>query len=255
MAKASRGSSTEKYNSVFASKLRDLFKENPDVTQGQLAELLGVTRQTVSQYVNGISEPGYDALIKIANHFSVSLDYLLGRSKEKTSDINIQAACKTTGLSETSVSCLHAFVAMNADAIDGALSEDYFACNSHFAYELVNEFIAFAFSSPISQPGIPVKNYISFRQNYSAYQQSASKYRDMAPDESVKHTMRLYQIMEMASSEGFHPLFNDESSNYFLTVFCDQYKSYLRNKYPIDRQPIRPTYMASTSSEEQNGND
>ncbi len=254
MAKASRGSSTEKYNSVFASKLRGLFKENPDVTQGQLAELLGVTRQTVSQYVNGISEPGYDALIKIANHFSVSLDYLLGRSKEKTSDINIQAACKTTGLSETSVSRLHAFVAMNSDAIDGALSEDYFACNSHFAYELVNEFIDFAFCGLDSGKRIPFIDYISFRQDYSSAQKSATEFSNMTLNESTEQTIHLAKIHRLAASEGFHALFAEDSYKYFLTLFCDQYKQYLQFNYPSVVCDM-PAWMSSMLLEEQNGND
>lgn len=255
MSRASRGSAWEGPNRPFASKLSTLMRERPVTTQAQLAEITGKSRQTISQYVNGTSEPPYDTLVVIADYFNVSVDYLLRDGTTRTKDVSIQAACKVTGLSETSVSHLHAFVAMNSDAIDGALSEDYFACNAHFAVELVNEFIEFAFSPAFLQPGSPTKSYISFRQNYSAYQQSADKYRNMTPDESVEHTMHLYEIMETSIREGFHPLFHDESTNYFLTKFCDQYKSYLKNKYPIDGQPIQPTYMASMSSEEQNGND
>ena len=69
----------DKYNSPFAASLRQLL-EDRNVTQGDIASLTGVTRQTVSQYCNGISEPGYDTLIKIANYFDVSVDYLLGRT-------------------------------------------------------------------------------------------------------------------------------------------------------------------------------
>lgn len=42
-------------------------------------KVTGKTRQTVSQYCNGVSEPGYSTLVKIADHFDVSIDYLLGR--------------------------------------------------------------------------------------------------------------------------------------------------------------------------------
>lgn len=71
----------DKYNAPFATTLRQLIEER-NVTQGDIAAVTGVTRQTVSQYCNGISEPGYDTLIKIANYFDVSIDYLLRLSDD-----------------------------------------------------------------------------------------------------------------------------------------------------------------------------
>lgn len=71
------------YKSPFSVALRELMSEKPVTTQEKLAEITGKTRQTVSQYVNGISEPGYDTLVKIADYFHVSTDYLLGRTKDK----------------------------------------------------------------------------------------------------------------------------------------------------------------------------
>lgn len=76
-------------------------------TQDTLAKETGRTRQTVSQYVNGISESGYDILVKIADYFGVSTDYLLGRSTIKTVDTSAQAAIEYTGLSEENVIILH----------------------------------------------------------------------------------------------------------------------------------------------------
>ena len=72
----------EQYNTPFSVALRGLMKERA-TTQEDLANVTGKKRQTVSQYVNGISEPGYDTLVKIADHFSVSIDYLLGRTKDR----------------------------------------------------------------------------------------------------------------------------------------------------------------------------
>ena len=57
------------HKSPFPVALRALMSEKPATTQEKLAEITGKTRQTVSQYVNGISEPGYDTLIKIADYF------------------------------------------------------------------------------------------------------------------------------------------------------------------------------------------
>lgn len=105
MSKSKR-SIGEKYNSPFAKSIRELMCEQ-GTTQDVLAEKIGKTRQTISQYVNGISEPGYDTLIKIADYFNVSTDYLLGRTKTKSADETEQAVIAYTGLSEENVKTLH----------------------------------------------------------------------------------------------------------------------------------------------------
>lgn len=94
------------YNDPFPKRLRELMSR-PGTTQDQLAEIIGKTRQTVSQYTNGISEPGYETLVKIADYFCVSIDYLLGRTKTKTADETEQAVIAYTGLSEKNVKTLH----------------------------------------------------------------------------------------------------------------------------------------------------
>lgn len=71
----------DKFNSPFASALRRLM-EDRKATQGELASEIGMKRQTVSQYVNGISEPSYEVLVKIARFFAVTTDYLLGLSAD-----------------------------------------------------------------------------------------------------------------------------------------------------------------------------
>lgn len=81
MARASRGDVNQKENCPFAIKLKALMEEHAE-TQADIAEVTGKTRQTVSQYVHGVSEPGYATLVKIADHFHVTTDYLLGVSND-----------------------------------------------------------------------------------------------------------------------------------------------------------------------------
>lgn len=50
------------------------------MTQVELAEHLNISRQQVSNYVNGKSEPLLNTLAAIATCFDVSVDYLLGRA-------------------------------------------------------------------------------------------------------------------------------------------------------------------------------
>ena len=49
-------------------------------TQRDMAKLLNITQPSYIRYENGTSEPSQENLIKIADLFDVSLDYLLGRS-------------------------------------------------------------------------------------------------------------------------------------------------------------------------------
>ena len=54
------------------------------ISQLRLALDLNMNQNTISRYENLEREADYETLIKFANYFDVSLDYLLGRSdKEK----------------------------------------------------------------------------------------------------------------------------------------------------------------------------
>lgn len=92
----------EKINSLFAKTLRELMNES-GTSQFQLARAINKTRQTVSQYINGISEPGYDTLIQIADFFGVSVDYLLGVSTVKSTNTDVQDIARLTGLYEPNI--------------------------------------------------------------------------------------------------------------------------------------------------------
>lgn len=46
--------------------------------QSEIAEVLGVSFQAYSNWENGNREPDFGTLIKLADYFSVSVDYLLG---------------------------------------------------------------------------------------------------------------------------------------------------------------------------------
>ena len=56
-------------------------------TQVQLAQKLGVTKQTVSNWENDNIQPSIDMLIKLSDIFNVSTDYLLGLTP--TNSINV----------------------------------------------------------------------------------------------------------------------------------------------------------------------
>lgn len=60
-----------------------LLRKEQEITQEQLADWLNVSRSSIKGYENDGVEPSLNVLIKIADRFNVSLDYLLGRTEEK----------------------------------------------------------------------------------------------------------------------------------------------------------------------------
>lgn len=63
----------------FHERLRALREDN-DLTQEQLAETLHISRKTLSNYETGYRTPSIYLVVKIADYFNVSTDYLLGRT-------------------------------------------------------------------------------------------------------------------------------------------------------------------------------
>jgi transcriptional regulator with XRE-family HTH domain len=64
---------------VFSDRLKRLLAQR-DMTQAELSRALHLGKSTVSQYVSGVRTPDVSTLAKLAEFFSVSVDYLLGRT-------------------------------------------------------------------------------------------------------------------------------------------------------------------------------
>lgn len=81
-------------------------RKNNKLKQKELGEILGVTRQTISAYERGEKTPNIHQIIKLANQFGVTSDYLLGLSEQ--SQLNaLQETCAYTGLSKETLDYLH----------------------------------------------------------------------------------------------------------------------------------------------------
>ena len=63
-------------------RIRDLREDN-DLTQKDLAKLLGCTQQTYSRYETGEITIDINSLIKLTKFYKTSLDYLVGLSDKK----------------------------------------------------------------------------------------------------------------------------------------------------------------------------
>ncbi len=85
---------------TFGEKLSKLRKEH-NYTQEQLAEILGVSRQSVSKWESDVVYPETDKLVKMGKLFACSMDYLLNedvtekQSAQSTENENIRAIYKT----------------------------------------------------------------------------------------------------------------------------------------------------------------
>ena len=61
----------------YYSRLKDL-REDHDLTQTDIANLLKTTRQQVSKWENGSQMMGVDKYVVLARYYNISVDYLLG---------------------------------------------------------------------------------------------------------------------------------------------------------------------------------
>lgn len=83
-----------------------------NVKQKELAKEIGVKDNVISYWCNGSRIPNTEQIIQISNVLDVSTDYLLGKTKAKTSDKDIQFISDYTKLSELSITHIQSIQAM-----------------------------------------------------------------------------------------------------------------------------------------------
>ena len=66
------------------SRIITLLRKEKGVTQRKAAEDLGVSQALLSHYEKGIRECGLDFVVRVADYYNVSCDYLLGRSADRS---------------------------------------------------------------------------------------------------------------------------------------------------------------------------
>lgn len=53
-----------------------------DINNKEMARVLGVSPQSLSNYVNGVNIPPLDVIQRVANHFEISMDFLVNEKFE-----------------------------------------------------------------------------------------------------------------------------------------------------------------------------
>ena len=71
-----------RYETLKFETIRNL-RIDKEYTQKEIASYLGISQNTYSQYELGVLNYPVEALIKLADFYGVSVDYLLGRTDEQ----------------------------------------------------------------------------------------------------------------------------------------------------------------------------
>lgn len=101
----------DKYKSALAQRLRELVPDTK--TANALKEHLEVSIQAINQYKQGTAYPKTENLIKIADFFGISVDYLLGYTNIPNRDTNLQVIHDLTGLSVEAICKINEMKAEN----------------------------------------------------------------------------------------------------------------------------------------------
>ena len=83
-------------NNFFANRLRSLRQSN-GLTQKAVGEIIGVKTQVINDMEHGRCKTSIDRAIALAEHFKVSVDYLLGLVDDPSPENHEFAAFKNLG--------------------------------------------------------------------------------------------------------------------------------------------------------------
>jgi len=104
------------YTKAFADRLSDLidFKRREGKTFKDIANESGVPSGSLSKYQNDAAEAGINSLVKLADYFGVSTDYLLGITDISSGNADDMAIAERMGLSRKSIYEISRFMDPNS---------------------------------------------------------------------------------------------------------------------------------------------
>lgn len=133
--------------SAIKEKLNQLIGNQSNGVSG-FAEIVGVTRDDVNNWLRDKSDMRLSALVAIAKQYNVSTDYILGLSAHSSPDTSIQGVEKTTGLRREAIESLidmdSYFRGMSKMLLNDLLSSETFMHRWLFCLEDVTSQLASA---------------------------------------------------------------------------------------------------------------
>ncbi len=106
------------------SVIRKLRKKQ-NISMKELGLSIGVSESTISLYENGKRQPDYNTLIKIADYFNVSTDYLLGHTCFQSEGGNVFIAHEKQLIKKYRLLDQH-----GQKAVDSVLNIEYERCSN-----------------------------------------------------------------------------------------------------------------------------
>lgn len=96
----------EDFKVEFGKRLR-MLRNASNKSLHAMAKEIGVSHTAISQYERGVYEPSFEIVIQFSRYFKVSVDYLLGTTKNKTSvDYeNVIYIAENNNISAKSIEC------------------------------------------------------------------------------------------------------------------------------------------------------
>ncbi len=146
------------------SRIITLLRKEKGVTQKKAAEELGVSQALLSHYEKGIRECGLEFVVKVADYYQVSCDYLLSRSADRsglTLNVDDIPAPESTKDGHFKGSVLPT---LNRKLVSNSLNILYDKLNACPDKDLVNEISAY----------LMISVYHMFRLMYSSAAKNAS---------------------------------------------------------------------------------
>lgn len=174
----------------------------------QIASEIGITRQSLNQYVSGKSEPNYVTLIEIANYFGVTTDYLLGRTEETNIDLELNAISEYTGLSSSCCKTLHdKLISKDISPNETKILSDFILSDADLQYckriALYLQYLQYA------------NDALATTLGYSAFLDDACQMDNAAVDEQKIH--QTYQDAEILYDKAMFQRFHaQEISNEYI---------------------------------------
>lgn len=192
---------------IFAQRIKEL-REDRGLSQGKLADELGISRGALSYYESYQRTADISMLVKFASYFGVTTDYLLGLSDVATTDADLKMICDATGLSEKTVKRIEKY------------KNDFFYCKGldilAFEMHLITEIAQYTFGFAMDDIGSSDFSQIPLTFDMPLV------YSKIAFAEIIEHLPRLRERMEkqtINNPEKMRELFLE-----FLLIYGDAEK-------------------------------
>ena len=112
---------------MYFQRLRDL-REDKDLKQAEIAQMLGIKQTVYSRYERGFQNIPLEHLLRLADFYNVSTDYMLGASLAKKTDALTDGAELQTDRKPSVLTTLRAIIKLSEEAESiGDENENFFS--------------------------------------------------------------------------------------------------------------------------------